>query len=127
MKAVMISIQPKWCDLIASGKKTIEVRKTRPKIDIPFKCYIYCSQGEALAPPCLNNPNYAIHRTNNGTPNGRKMTAEERKQSDYLYANGKVIGEFVCDFIVDGKAGAQEWECICENSNLSCKEIYRQP
>ena len=41
MKAVLISIQPKWCELIASGKKTIEVRKTRPKIETPFRCYIY--------------------------------------------------------------------------------------
>lgn len=40
-KAVLISIQPKWCELIASGKKTIEVRKTKPKIPTPFKCYIY--------------------------------------------------------------------------------------
>ena len=39
-KAVMISIQPKWCGLIASGKKIIEVRKTRPKLKVPFKCYI---------------------------------------------------------------------------------------
>ena len=46
MKSVMISIQPKWCELIASGKKTVEVRKTRPKIDVPFKCYIYCTQGK---------------------------------------------------------------------------------
>ena len=23
MKSVLISIQPKWCDLIASGKKTV--------------------------------------------------------------------------------------------------------
>lgn len=30
MKAVMLSIRPKWLELIASGKKTIEVRKTRP-------------------------------------------------------------------------------------------------
>ena len=30
MKSVLISIHPKWCELIASGKKTIEVRKTRP-------------------------------------------------------------------------------------------------
>ena len=30
MKSVLISIQPKWCELIASGKKTVEVRKTRP-------------------------------------------------------------------------------------------------
>lgn len=41
MKSVLISIQPKWCELIASGKKTVEVRKTKPKIDTPFKCYIY--------------------------------------------------------------------------------------
>ena len=28
-KAVMLSIRPKWCEKIASGEKTIEVRKTR--------------------------------------------------------------------------------------------------
>ena len=48
-KAVMLSIRPKWCGKIASGEKTIEVRKTRPKLDTPFKCYIYCTQsGVAL-------------------------------------------------------------------------------
>lgn len=31
MKAVLISIRPKWCEKIVNGKKTIEVRKTRPK------------------------------------------------------------------------------------------------
>ena len=41
MKSVLISIQPKWCELIASGKKTVEVRKTKPKIATPFKVYIY--------------------------------------------------------------------------------------
>lgn len=40
-KAVLISIRPKWCDLIANGKKTVEVRKTAPKMEPPFKCYIY--------------------------------------------------------------------------------------
>lgn len=43
MKSVLISIQPKWCELIASGKKTIEVRKTKPNSYTPFKCYIYCT------------------------------------------------------------------------------------
>lgn len=40
-KAVLLSIQPKWCGLITLGKKTIEVRKTRPSIETPFLCYIY--------------------------------------------------------------------------------------
>lgn len=46
MKAVMISIQPKWCELIASGKKTVEVRKTKPTLKMPFKCYIYETKGK---------------------------------------------------------------------------------
>ena len=58
-KAVLISIRPKWCEKIISGEKTIEVRKTRPKMNTPFKCYIY---------EC---------------------------------GNGKVIGEFLCDEIIN--------------------------
>ena len=44
-KAVLISIRPKWCEKIVSGEKTIEVRKTRPKLNPPIKCYIYCTRG----------------------------------------------------------------------------------
>ena len=42
-KAVLISIRPEWCQKIMAGRKTIEVRKTRPKMNPPFKCYIYRS------------------------------------------------------------------------------------
>ena len=44
-KAVLISIRPEWVEKIISGKKTLEVRKTRPKLETPFKCYIYCTLG----------------------------------------------------------------------------------
>ena len=77
MKAVMISIKPKWCEKIANSDKTIEVRKTRPKIDTPFKCYIYCTQGENL------------WRTQKGVQSKTELAG-------YLM-NGKVIGHFVCD------------------------------
>lgn len=42
-KAVLISIKPEWCKLIASGRKTVEVRKNEPKLDKPFRCFIYCT------------------------------------------------------------------------------------
>lgn len=74
MKAVMLSIQPKWCELIASGKKTIEVRKTAPKLQTPFKCYIYCTKDQ-------------YKRLVKDTPYGK------------VIGSGKVIGEFVCDYI----------------------------
>ena len=43
MRAVLISIRPKWVEKIIRGEKTLEVRKTRPKLETPFKCYIYCT------------------------------------------------------------------------------------
>lgn len=90
-KAVLISIRPKWCEKIINGDKTIEVRKTRPKTDTPFKCYIYCTIGGQD----LNIP-----------------ISQERIMRDYLetgsmkslncpLGNGKVIGEFTCDQIID--------------------------
>lgn len=48
-KAVLISIRPGWSQKIMEGRKTIEVRKTRPKMDTPFKCYIYkCGNGKVI-------------------------------------------------------------------------------
>lgn len=76
-KAVLISIRPKWVEKIANGEKTIEVRKTKPKLDTPFKCYIYCTLP--------------------------KYPHEDFIATDYprpqFYGGGKVIGEFVCDCV----------------------------
>lgn len=41
MKPVLISIQRPYTDKIKALIKTIEVRKSRPKQDTPFPCYIY--------------------------------------------------------------------------------------
>lgn len=73
MKAVLISVQPKWCELIAIGKKTVEVRKTRPKIDTPFKCYIYQTKRSWIF----------------------RLFARLG-----LY-QGRVVGEFICDEVYD--------------------------
>lgn len=45
MSAIMKSISPKECERIANGEQTVLVSKTSPKIETPFKCYIYCSYG----------------------------------------------------------------------------------
>lgn len=69
-KAVLISIRPEWVEKILSGEKTLEVRKTRPNLETPFKCYIYC------------------------TNNGGWLTNRGK------FLNRKVVAEFVCDRIV---------------------------
>ena len=78
-KAVMLSVRPKWCEKICNGEKTIEVRKTRPKLETPFKCYIYCTL------PKYPHEDYIA--TDYPTPQ--------------FYGGGKVIGEFTCDWIYE--------------------------
>lgn len=46
MREVLISIRPEWCELIVKGRKTVEVRKTKPKLGTPFKVYISSIQAE---------------------------------------------------------------------------------
>lgn len=100
MKSVLISIQPKWCELIANGKKILEVRKTRPNIKTPFKCYIYCTK--------------KFYRKGDGYFQGKYC--------------GKVIGEFVCKSILpisitysdpNNKSALREFPYTC----LTDKEI----
>lgn len=75
-KAVMLSIKPEWCAKIAIGEKTVEVRKTRPKIEPPFKCYIYETKAESEI-PWVDEDGHFIFK-------GR----------------GAIIGEFICDRII---------------------------
>lgn len=42
--AVLLSIYPKYCELILNGSKTAEIRKNKPNLSTPFKCYIYCTR-----------------------------------------------------------------------------------
>ena len=83
MKSVLISIRPKWCEKIASGDKTIEVRKTRPKLELPFRCYIYCTLQGA--------PEFFRETLNGDVSKWNRGKWAERK--------GNVIGEFTCDRI----------------------------
>lgn len=45
MKAILLSIKPKYVADILNGRKTIEIRKTMPKCDLPIDVYIYCTLG----------------------------------------------------------------------------------
>ena len=54
MKAIMISIKPQWVEKILNGEKTIEIRKTMPKCELPCKVYIYCTKGKKLY-KCVSN------------------------------------------------------------------------
>lgn len=93
-KSVLISIAPKYCELVANGTKTIEIRKTEPKMDTPFKCYIYCTKPKKTVSCCgvtyFVDMLYVDHFS--------KMPTYGCTQFEDVL-NGKVIGEFVCNNI----------------------------
>ncbi len=110
MKSILQPIKPQYCELIASGKKTIEVRKTRPKLQTPFKVYIYMTKS--------------------------RLVGDRKAYKDRMA--GKVIGEYVCDDIVELEYDELEEcyifkDCYCgyildeilSNSCLSYDEICK--
>ena len=94
-KAVMISIRPKWCEKICNGEKTIEVRKTRPKLEPPFKCYIYCTKEKERLIGILKDGDENYGETYHGKPVFIKT--DEGSVCDMFGKRQKVIGEFICD------------------------------
>ena len=79
----MLSLRPQWCEKIFNGSKTIEVRKTRPLIDMPFKVYVYQTKIKFKVKNWQENFQSIVFTPNGGVEDG----------------NGKVIGSFVCDRI----------------------------
>ena len=82
-KQVLASIRPEWCRLILNGNKTVEVRKTKPQLQTPFKCYIYCTLS--------GNKEFFADTLGGDIAKWNKEKWGLRK--------GMVICEFVCDRI----------------------------
>ncbi len=93
MKAVLASIRPQHCINIANNIKSVEVRKTRPKLDTPFKVYIYCTAGKP----------YMVYNDDSWCTGYAALNnySEKRAKEVWELMNGKVIGEFVCDSIFE--------------------------
>lgn len=107
-KAILKSESPKRCEQIASGKCTVLLSKTAPKLDIPFKCYIYCTKERTQHKHIVAGKEYRKPTRDFlckiPKKYGGKVCFIEPPivNEDYQQGilNGKVIGEFVCDEIV---------------------------
>lgn len=129
--AIMISIQPKWCHKIILSKKTIEVRKTRPKMEPLFVCYVYCTKPSVkhqtvCGSIVLNNDELYRH-PDKGIKYGNSielMMYDNCTEDNFL--NGKVIGKFVCDRIerIDVRKPNLFMPDIIENSKVPAAEMW---
>jgi len=137
-KAVMISIQPHWCDLIANYIKEYEMRKSKPTIDIPFKGYIYCTLAKDYSirlGDCGRAATDSLWLVDGKIVMSDGLEFWANGVSDYKCVNGQVIGEFICDkiyavnnygdrFIVDGE-DASVTSKVMEGSCVSFADMKK--
>lgn len=96
MKEILISIQPKWIAKILNGEKTIEIRKTMPKCELPVKVYIYCTKQK----PFLKDfKNY----NDKHEPNTDRFILFNSQTNNNKTLNGKVVAEFTLNKVKEHK------------------------
>lgn len=128
MKSVLISIQPKWCALIASGAKTLEIRKNKPKLETPFKCYIYCTKGY-LSYPVANG---MICHNNSGMCVIGEFVCDEcsllsKAHYGYIEQYGRVSKAELKKYMGLGEHRELEYSDGCYGWNISDLVIYDKP
>ena len=122
-KAVLISIRPKWCEKIVLGEKTIEVRKTRPKLETPFKVYIYCTKAEERLICILKDGDENYGEIYHGKPVFIKT--DEGSVCDMWGKRQKVIGEFVCEEIVEIDGARRIQSDVARPTCLEPAELHK--
>ena len=131
MRAIMKSVSPRICEKVANGDCTILVSKTAPKLDLPFKGYICCTSAKPYLYREANPPFKLFLDSDLYEGNG---------YDDRLFS-GKVIGDFICDEIIEWQydSGHQYYveypddctsyfpylKCHSEATGLRCSEIEK--
>ena len=131
MRAIIKSVSPRICEKVANGDCTILVSKTAPKFDLPFKGYICCTNAKPYLYREANPPFKLFLDSDLYEGNG---------YDDRLFS-GKVIGDFICDEIIEWQydRGHQYYvdypddctsyfpylKCHSEATGLKCSEIEK--
>lgn len=102
MKSIMISIQPQWVEKILNKEKTIEIRKTMPKCELPCKVYIYCTKSKPTLQYFYNWQNYKPISKRSTWASGITLNCGE-------YGNGKVIAEFMLNKVDTLERDLNDW------------------
>ena len=106
-KAVLLSIRPEWVKKILAGEKTLEARKSKPKLEEPFKVYIYCT----------NPKNTKLWKSR------RCIYVDDFSRNDFDRCwNGSVVGEFICNNITEDAIG-ENCDILCVNGCMGLDQI----
>lgn len=111
MKKILISIKPQWVEKILNGEKTIEIRKTIPKCELPARVYIYCTKAIKFKDVYL----YELKKVND---------KYELGLHDNNIMNGKVVAEFTLNKVETIKENQiYNADIVLEKACLIIKEL----
>ena len=106
MKAILMSIKPQWVAKILNGEKTLEIRKTMPKCDLPIDVYIYCTKENDLFKSYIRMGYYTT-----------RSTADDLEYN----GKGKVVARFWCDRVEEIKPS--NLDNFAKDSCLTIQEL----
>ena len=86
MKSILISIKPKYVADILNHKKTIEVRKSIPKCELPIDVYIYCTKDNKQGLVWDNDGKCLV--------NSKLFPYDKGSPENHRLVNGKVVAKF---------------------------------
>ena len=119
MKAIMISIRPQWVEKILNGEKTIEIRKTIPKCDLPIEVYIYCTSHKNYTESLYEIETYKKKRRFD-------VDVYRPSEPDFIL-NGKVVAKFTLnkvEYIRHLSYYPTDIDYDFETDNLSSTQLY---
>lgn len=111
MKAIMISIKPKWVAKILNGEKTIEIRKTMPKCELPIDVYIYCTKDKP----------YLANATELFTGKYACISNDEVSYKEHNL-NGKVVAKFTLNKVEE----IEDCVDVLSTKSLDCMELLQK-
>ena len=94
MKAILISIKPKYVAKILNGEKIIEIRKSFPKCDLPITVYIYCTKH--------NHYKDSLYEVCEEDGGGYDVDYYAPSEPDFIL-NGKVVAKFTLNKVEEIK------------------------
>lgn len=114
MKKILISIRPEWVVKILNGEKTIEIRKTAPKCELPCEVYIYCTKENRYDELLVYNKDQKVAVLNKS----RAFYLDDIKRFPHLQKlNGKVVAKFTLNKVHEinkDLVGDEEYESYKE-------------
>lgn len=117
MKAILLSIRPEWTAKILNGQKTIEIRKSRPKCDLPVTVYIYCTFGQELIK--IGDAIGIAHIL--GVNKDVISKVDKRTINSNYRLNGKIVAKFTLGKINEKRniiEGLETLKCIDQIPNI---------